>query len=248
MATNYGEGKLTLQPGWTTSSSIGERLTLSAVWRGDKELYIDNPKAIDETVGQFPLPEIDDRYQLSLESWTVTWQESLVEVSASYSGAVFENNSDDGQKSYELDVGIGELPIELHPHFEKLAGTPKDPDNGAIFRHITTHDPSKDNKRAYFDQFATYDANGKKAPLAGVKAYLAPNGARFRERYSSRTTPNLSGAGTVDQPTGAPKPTGDGWGWLYLGMSYTKTGNIYEITKEWQLGQWKKDIYPGGTA
>lgn len=160
---------------------------------------------------------------------------------------------------YNLVVGMEEAPIETHPLFTNIGGTPSSPLNGAIFLDPETNLPGNDNARCFFDRFPTFLADGSKNLKAGIESFLEPV-VSYREEYVTTSLPSLTGFGkrttTVPGP-GLPGGLGKR-DWLYLGYTYTRRGNqggsgpfayasiIYEVTHEWRLSGrngWDPDIY-----
>lgn len=157
--------------------------------------------------------------------------------------------------SYELIIGMEESPIEVHPNFETLAGTPEAPANGAIFLDPESGLFSTDNATGLFDRFAPITSGGDKNPLGGVEAFLDPV-VTYRESYVTRNLPSASGFGMIDENVPGPGFKGSlgARNWLYVGFTYQRRGNsdpnnfrvLYEVQKEWKLSGrngWNEDIY-----
>jgi hypothetical protein len=145
---------------------------------------------------------------------------------------------------YSLDTSLAEEPIELHPDFDTIAGSPSSPANGAIFIDPDTGKITTDNTRGVFREFAAV-VGGVANLKAGVEAYLSP-GARWVENSFSTTRPgDLGSLGEIDSPSGS-EPSFGSRNWLYDGASYTRRGGIYQIQKSWLLSGrngWDPDIY-----
>lgn len=145
---------------------------------------------------------------------------------------------------YELAASMNELPIQLHPDFEsKIAGKPSAPKNGAIFLDPETQKITTDDEKGVWREFRI--VAGAEFQKGGIESYLVP-GAEWREISFSNIAPNtLSNMGEINPPPGSP-PNLEGHNWLYVGMTYTRRGFIYQITKTWRLsgkGGWDPDIY-----
>ena len=146
---------------------------------------------------------------------------------------------------YTLSSSLSEEPIELHPDFATIAGTPASPLNGAVFLDPDTQKITTDNARGVFREFMIM--NGASTNLkAGVEAFLSP-GATWQEVYFSTSRPtDLGHLGEIGSPSG-PNPTfGSGRNWIYSAADYTRRGGIYEIRKTWLLSGrngWDTDVY-----
>jgi hypothetical protein len=134
---------------------------------------------------------------------------------------------------YSLDIGTGQEPIETHPDFATLAGTP--PSGGG-----TT------------SEGAVFDGDGlfvgfKSGDLVGVRSYLASS-TTWRETLVTRTRPSgaeLTNIGKIDTPNG-PAPTPGGRNWLFASISYEQKARTYTVRREWILagpGGWNADLY-----
>lgn len=146
---------------------------------------------------------------------------------------------------YELSGALSEEPIQTHPDFITLAGTPAAPLHGAIFIDPDTQQKTSNNDKGVFREFKTILA-GVTNKKAGVQGYLSP-GATWTEISFSRQRPiDLGQLGKIDKPPGRPPSFSDNRNWLYYDVSYRQRGSIYEIRKTWKLsarGGWDKDIY-----
>lgn len=149
------------------------------------------------------------------------------------------------EPSYTLSISLAEEPIELHPKFAEIAGTPKNPKNGAIFVDPDTGKITKDNTRGVFREFSA-TIGGKENLKAGVEAYLLPGSTWTEVSYATKRPGDLGSLGEIDSPSGSPPSFGSGRNWLYSGAEYTKRGHIYEVRKTWLLSGrrgWDVDIY-----
>lgn len=145
---------------------------------------------------------------------------------------------------YVLDASLSEEPIELHPDFTSIAGTPESPLNGAVFIDPDTGKITTDNAKGVFREFmATVD--GSANLKAGIESYLSAN-ARWSEISFSKTRPSdLGSLGSIDNPSGS-NPSFGVRTWLYDGVSYEQRGAIFQIRKSWLLSGrtgWDEDIY-----
>ncbi len=146
---------------------------------------------------------------------------------------------------YSLSSSLSEEPIELHPDFLDIAGTPSAPLNGAIFVDPETNLITTDNAKGVFREFLA-TIGGAANLKAGIESYLSP-GATWTEIYFATSRPtDLGSLGERDSPSGPQPSFGSGRDWLYSGCEYTRRGYIYEIRKTWLLSGrtgWDEDIY-----
>lgn len=234
----YGEPRLELQPGWTITDDKAAGVTLQATFKGDKQTYLDDPASITTTVSEFPILNVVDHYNLQLDTWTSKWGATQLTIDVTYIGANFVFDEQSTEEEYELSVGVGEIPIELHPNFDRKMA------RYGIFRDINTNNVVPNGtSRSYFDRFMIFDEDGAKTPLAGVSSYLTPNAIRWRVKRTQLSRPSVTGAGRITNPPGSPPTPGSGWSWLNLGTNYSQVGNLYQVTEEYQLGRWKSEIY-----
>lgn len=140
---------------------------------------------------------------------------------------------------YELDASLLENPIQLHPDFETIAGTPSAPANSAIFIDPATGLISTDDSTGVFQEFAAGSSK------AGIDSFLDP-GATWTEISFSLTTPSgLGDLGEIDSPSG-PNPSVSGRNWLLWATSSRTRGFITENRRVWKLsgrGGWDSDLY-----
>lgn len=146
---------------------------------------------------------------------------------------------------YELVGSVSEEPIQTHPEFDDIAGTPDDPAHGAIFVDENGY-ISFDPGRATFSHFAAI-VEGEKNELAGVTAYLDPGQVVWRKTWITRTRPtDISQLGEIDSPEGNPPSLGSGKNWLYYALRFEQRGEVYQVNKEWKAsgrGGWNSLIY-----
>lgn len=128
----------------------------------------------------------------------------------------------------EWSSGVSEEPIQTHPNFEGIAGTPAFPLNGAVF-YDENGQPTTDDSRGVFDHFSTHPVTD----FSGVTSYLSPVAVR-------RVTSISSGALVVDQ-VGQLVGT-----MLCTAASSTKRGRVYQNVIEYRGAGpkgWNTDIY-----
>ncbi len=178
---------------------------------------------------------------MKMERRTVQFDAGFARIIGDYAGIT----GADTTPIYELVGGVSEEPIQTHPDFADIAGTPDQPENGAIFVDENGY-VSFDPDRATFSHFAAV-LNGEKNPLAGVTAYLDPAQVVWRKTWVTRQRPgDISQLGEIDGPEGSPPSLGGGKNWLYYSLRYEQRGEVYQVTKEWKAsgrGGWNTDIY-----
>ncbi len=148
------------------------------------------------------------------------------------------------QPTYSLSGTLSESDIRLHPKILSLIGTPSNPKNGAIFLDPATGKPTKDNSLGVFKEFPA-TINGDRNPKGGVEAYMVP-GLIWQKTYISNGPPDdVTRIGRKDTPEG-PCPSVSPRNWMLWEVSYTRRGQVYQITKSWRMSDrngWDSDIY-----
>jgi hypothetical protein len=78
----------------------------------------------------------------------------------------------------------------------------------------------------------------------GVDRYLAAHQV-YRVNYTSNNRPTAAELNKVGYVTNAPgAPVVNDRDWLYMGVNYSESGDVYDITQEWELsGPGKNDPY-----
>lgn len=147
---------------------------------------------------------------------------------------------------YELCLGLGEEPIQTHPRFDEIAGSPSAPINGAKFLDFETQRISTDDDRGIFVEFSPYNG-GVLNPKGGISSFLDMSQAVWRERYVSRSRPgDIAFVGHISFPSGPVPGLGSGQNWLYAGVTYEQRGLAYTVSREWRASGfrgWDSDIY-----
>jgi len=147
------------------------------------------------------------------------------------------------QPTYELSGSLDQQPIETHPNFSDIAGTPSDPANGAVFIDPSTGEITEEGDLGVFREFKS-TLGGSPNPKAGVDSYMDP-GATWTEISFSLTQPSLGSLGDISSPAG-PNPSMGGRNWLFWEVNSRRRGHIIEVRKTWKLsgrGGWDTDIY-----
>lgn len=151
-------------------------------------------------------------------------------------------NGEPEEPTYELVGSLSQEPIQTHPNFAEIAGTPAAPKNGAIFIDPESLRQSE-STNAIFKEFA--NVNGAVNPKAGVDSYLEPS-VEWRETRFSRSRPTtLTGLGNIQTPNGSP-PNLSPRDWIYWSETYVRRGGVYQITSTWKLSGrngWDPDIH-----
>lgn len=177
-------------------------------------------------------------------SWQLAQHGQFYRVTYLFEGTTTGQNLP--EPVYRLAAALAEEPIQIHPDFQKFAGTPKVPLNGAIFVDAETRAISTDGVRAVFAEFAITDKAGKANKKAGIDSFLSPGATWSEISFSTAVPTDIGDLGAIDKPRG-PCPTfGANRTWIYYSADYTRRGNIYEIQKTWLLsarGGWDSDIY-----
>ena len=160
-------------------------------------------------------------------------------VSYTFEGFI---NEEPEEPTYELVGSLSQEPIQTHPDFATIAGTPASPLNGAIFIDPDTLRKSE-SVNAIFKEFT--NVNGATNPKAGVDSYLEPSVEWRETRFSTSRPTTLTGLGNIQTPNGSP-PDLSPRNWLYWSESYIRRGGVYQITSTWKLSGrngWDPDIY-----
>jgi hypothetical protein len=179
---------------------------------------------------------------LNLERRRVSIESGWYIIQADYAGV-------DGSPFaiYELCLGLGEEPIQNHPNFGAIAGSPSSPANGAIFVDFEQQDKvSTDNDRGIFQGFLPF-VGGTLNPKGGITSFLDMSQAVWRERYVSTSRPgDIAFVGHISFPSGPCPGLGSGQNWIYAGVTYEQRGLAYTVSREWRASGfrgWDPDIY-----
>lgn len=197
--------------------------------------------------------------RLTVEKISMSYKEGEGVLTAHYTGldeSLAEQLQNDdggsfGDRSppvYALSYGVQEEPIETHPDFAAIAGTPAAPLNGAVFQRPDTGEEATAGSPAAADaaefyRFARFEYD---SDLVGIESFLDASTATFTESYTTKRRPSsLKGnVGTIDRPDEAPSASGRDW--LYMGMSYEERGDVFSVSRTWKLsgpGGWNTTIY-----
>ena len=191
---------------------------------------------------------------LGMESRKLSLKGAHAIAECNYAGVTINGRPGvDPTITYELTVGLSEEPIETHPKFvTTLGGTPKNPGNGAIFRHAGTGAlayegaPAPTDDGYVFDSFAPI-YGGAQNPFAKVSAYLDSCAMTWRRTsVSPVSTSSVSKAGKIDTPSGNPPKLATGRNWLNMGVTQTQRGAAFVSSEEWRASGpngWNADIY-----
>jgi len=133
----------------------------------------------------------------------------------------------------EVVASVASESIETHPDFAtaSMAGTQGSPANGAIF------DSDK--------RFTGWKAD---SDFAGVDSYLVPT-VIAQHSYADNSKPSqalLGNIGSIQVPGHSDIVTPEGRDWLLSHVSYSRSGDAYEIMEEYTLSGpngWNSDIY-----
>jgi hypothetical protein len=235
----YGNQQLRLQPGSKVIMDNTGLATGTATWKAPRERAYD---LAPKKGALHPYLKF-----LVLDRLEITFTESDAVIVGEFAGMAPE--AGDQQPVYELQIGVSEENVVLHPDFvTKIGGRPSRPLNGAVFINPGTGNVTTDDRIGVFEKFSLIH-KGEKNPFAGIEAYLDASEIVWRKKYTSRSRPNDIGkVGEIDNPEGPNPQLGRGRNWLYIGMSYSQRGNVYSVSKEWRAsarGGWNKDLYDG---
>jgi hypothetical protein len=177
----------------------------------------------------------------SMEKRRVIMKPGLWLVEGSYAGV----ENDVSPKVYELQRNTNQEPIETHPDFvEKIGGKPSAPLNGATFVDDTGF-PTSDDKLGVFEGFRILLADGDKNKFAGTESYLAPTNTTWQARWTQKVRPDPgTTVGKIDDSVpGSPPDYGEGFSWVYTGMSFEDRGSAVSVRQSWLLGMALPEIY-----
>ena len=138
------------------------------------------------------------------------------------------------QPVYQVSSTASDEPIETHPTFDDMAGTP-----GAELYKGTF---DEEGKFAGFPRLSN-GTDGDNCPLFGVESYLAPRTVA-RKMSQSKERPTITKVGKLDNPPSGLGLTGQ---WLKITHDFTLEGGIFSVTEEWlspaEGGTWNSEIY-----
>ena len=153
-----------------------------------------------------------------------------VTLEAHYAGIV---SNKEPEPVDELDVTVTEAPIEAHPRFSELAGTPEAPNRANDARW------TPDGSGGFV--FGGFGPNGP-AGLRGVTSFIIPT-AISRRTTISKAAPVAGNVGKRGSPGSTFGVSGD---WLMVGVSSQRRGSVFVTRREWKasgaLG-WHNIIY-----
>ena len=145
-------------------------------------------------------------------------------------------------KRVTFSTGIASDPIETHPDFDQLAGSYKNPQNGAFW------ESRPDATNAKVPTFVGFfnDKGGKKTDLTGVTHYFTP-GMNIEVSYYSRRVPSQGKVMTVVSRVPGVNTPSNVANFLYTGTSYRQIGRaFYQVTENYIASGpegWNKKLY-----
>lgn len=153
-----------------------------------------------------------------------------------YFGLTANYDSDAGRdkNAIELIADMVETPIQLHPKFSELAGTPESPKNNAFWVDKTNGETTKVSKNAVFLDFGV----GK---YCGVKTYMAPY-LEIRRNYISRSAPALTRPGKIVKSIKGFKGNGLAK-YMLMGYSIREVGGLYSVSEVYKSGDFIEELY-----
>jgi hypothetical protein len=191
-----------------------------------------------ESISDFPAIDDDHPEDVRLQCYnrTLTYgNNNLVTCACSYFGIAVEGDTKKTEPVISYDAGTNQEPIETHPRWNLVGGTPGAPKNGAQY----------DEDTGQFLGFQGDDAGD----LLGVQYYLTPS-ANFSMTYWTTGQPDLERRlKIVKDPEIGKKlfpriPTVKNF--LMVDMPYRKIGNLYQVTEQYMgSGErgWNEEIY-----
>lgn len=151
---------------------------------------------------------------------------------------------------YELACGTEEEPIETHPKFATadIAGTPSDPKNGAIFRHLESGALAYAGHAAASDDGYVFHSFKVGTELYGIERYLDAGTIIWRKTQNFRRgfAAILNSAGKIDTPEGPAPNLASPRNWLNMGTTTTIHGSAEQAVTEWRASGkrgWNTKIY-----
>jgi len=95
-----------------------------------------------------------------------------------------------------------------------------------------------------------YFTKNSKAQFFGVSSYLSPN-LLYKRSFSTSTQPVLSSVGKIVTPSADFPAVTAGATWICIGISYTKKGNVYDVTHDFRASDangWNTYVYGSAVA
>ena len=157
--------------------------------------------------------------------------EGVAATSVSLGGSGFGST-----RNFSINSTVTTEPIETHPHFHSLVGTPEDPKNGAQF-----------NSEGKFTGFS-YTHEGERNKFAGLRSYLSPN-IIFEEtlvKGNINFGNILQNVGTIAQPPSEAPDLGGKRDWLFVGATVRNVGGGLELKRKFRSSGhngWTQGIY-----
>lgn len=150
--------------------------------------------------------------------------------------ANYDSGAARGKGSIELSGDMVETPIQLHPKFSDLAGTPEAPKNNAFWVDKTTGETTKKSANAVFLDFGV----GK---FCGIKTYMAPY-LEVRLNYFSKNSPLLKKPGKIVNGSSIPGFKGAGLAkFMLMGSSVSEIGGVYKVSELYRSGDFMGELY-----
>jgi len=167
----------------------------------------------------------------------------ILEATLSFHGVSYESG-ENTRPTIEYPGSCDQLPIEVHPRFKIIAGTPQKPENGALWVDPVTRKESKDPK-AEFDGFR----NPAFPRFYGTEVFFQNRPLVYRI-YASTTPPVLQqGCTIVESIPGFSNPPGI-VNWLLLDTPFQQVGNnSYRVTEQYKGSPapgWNPELYRKG--
>lgn len=208
-----------LQPGSEIEVDKQGLMTGTAAWEGDAAMLPLFTPFINFTVHPKNPALVCHHYKIKYLKL------GKARVEAEFIGLLY----DPSPASIEFAGGSGQDPIETHENFDRFAGTPENPKNGAQFDAET-------------GEFLGFFEPGS---FQGVRAYIVPSVIVHGSYYTSRV-PYPGNVGRIVGGVGGFNKPPTVRNFLLVGMPYRQIGPIYHVTEQY-LGSsrkgWNNTIY-----
>jgi hypothetical protein len=166
-------------------------------------------------------------------------ENGLIETTVHYHGLSSEF-SFESRTTLEYPGGVDQVSIQLHPKFRDFAGTPGNPENGALWVDIETgEEATEETEKARFEGFVL----NPESEFFGVESYLVARPMVYKS-YFRKSRPNLEKLMTIKSSVGINVPGIRNW--LLVDMPFRQVSDGYQITEQYKGAPdpgWNKDIY-----
>ncbi len=246
-------GVITVNPGTLKVSRTGSA-TCTATYKIKKSNYLSLP-GLNSLHPIFTFISLDN-YELALEG-------AFAVQTANYAGV--QSTYDDNNPTYELIIGLSEEPIETHPKaITDIIGTAKAPKNGAIFEKANSdgsktvtwkgeNTPTSNAGFTFRGFLVNYDSAGDSPNTntlnlyAKLEHYLEASQITWRRTTARKASASsVTTVGKIAVPKGPAPALGGSRNWLYMGLTQTQKGSVYNVVEEWRASGrrgWISSVY-----